>query len=59
MYQVKLYTIIRIRNDETKNELDAVEKAKNILAEEIEDTKLKEIRSFFKSWFSSEVKKTI
>jgi len=57
MYQVKLYTIIRIRNDEAKNELGAVEKAKEILADEIEDTKLKEIKSFFKSWFSSEVKK--
>ncbi len=58
MYEVKLYMIVRVPDDEAKNELKAVERAKEMIAEEIEDTKIKFISTIIKSWFSSEVKKT-
>ena len=59
MYQVKLYIIVRIPDDEAKNELKAVDRAKELVAQDIENLKIKEIREAVNSWFSSEVKKTL
>ena len=59
MYEVKLYMIVRVPDDEAKDKLKAVERAKEMLAEEIEDTKIKYVATILKSWFSSEVKKML
>jgi len=59
MYEVKLYIIVRVPDDEAKNELKAVDRAKEMIAEDIDNLKIKEIREAVKSWFSSEVKKTV
>jgi len=58
MYQVKLYIIVRVPDDEAKNELKAVDRAKELIAKDIENLKIKEIKEAVNSWFSSEVKKT-
>ena len=59
MYQVKLYIIVRIPDDEAKNELKAVDRAKELVAQDIENLKIKEIKEAVNAWFSSEVKKTL
>ena len=59
MYQVKLYIIVRIPDDDAKNELKAVDRAKESVAKDIENLKIKEIREAVNAWFSSEVKKTL
>jgi len=59
MYQVKLFVIVRVPNDEAENELKAVDRAKEMIAQDIENLKINEIKEAVSSWFSSEVKKTL
>lgn len=59
MYEVKLYIMVRVPDDEAENELKAVDRAKGMVAEDIENLKIKEITEAVNSWFSSEVKKTL
>jgi len=58
MYEVKLYIMVKVHDDEARNELLAVDRAKKMIAEDIGNLKIKEIREAVNAWFSSEVKKT-